>query len=435
MAALETMAKRALVAISLAAVLLLGVGLADYAAAQDDVITIEFWHIFSGTLGERIGELVEQFEAEHPNIDVNLTYVPYDAMLQNTLGAVAASNPPAIAQLELTLMARLAADGALQPIEGLLSEAEFADLRSTIIPSIAEANSYNGQLVTVPMGYNSNVLYYNPELIEAAGLDPETDLPTTWDELIEIVPQLTVDENNDGEPEVWGYGFPVRAPWILEVRLWQSGAEIFSDDNSAVVVNSDAAASMIDNYIALISTGGALPVATDTALNELADLFAAGRVAMFEQSSTSFFGITERAPFEVGVSTFPTMGEDVFSMGGYNLGIFDQVSDEEKAAALELALWWSQPENAAQWTAISNYMPGIQGAWETDTLAAWVEEDPRRGVASVQMPFARPRPNQPAYPQIAELIADAFEASVTADADPMTALNEAAERGNAVLEQ
>lgn len=427
-----------LIALVLAIVLAFGFvplrGVAAQEATQAPV-TIEFWHIFTGALADQLNQLIADFEQEHPNITVKPVYVPYDAMLQNVLSAVAAQTPPAIAQLELTLNARLASEGALTPIESLLPADQAQALKDSIIPSIRDANSFNGQLVTVPMGYNSNVLYYNPALVKAAGLDPAKDMPHTWDELIQVAQKLTTDSNNDGDPEVWGYGFPTHAPWILEVRLWQSGADIFNADSTAVAFNSAAGVAMFDHYRQLADSKGALPVATDTAVNQLTDLFAAGRIAMFEQSSTAFAGIATKATFDIGVSGFPTMGSEVYSMGGYNLGIFDKVSNDQKQAAATLAQWWASPEIAARWTKISNYMPGIQAAWDTDTLKAWLAEDPRRSVAASQMPNAHPRPAQADYPQISELLATAFEASINGQATSKDALDQAAQQADAVLNQ
>jgi sn-glycerol 3-phosphate transport system substrate-binding protein len=404
-------------------------------APGEEVVTIEFWHIFSGQLGERIEGLLGEFEEENPGIAVEPVYVPYNAMLQSILSSVAAGDPPPIAQLELTLMARLASEGALMPIADAVDQETLESLDERIIKSVHQANSYDDTLYTIPMGYNSNVLYYNPELLEAAGIDPERQLPTTWEELVEIAPRLTVDDNGDGTPEIYGYGFPARAPWILEVRFWQAGAELFNDAGTGAVFDSRQGRSVIEGYRELLASGGAIMISTDTALNELSDMFGSGRVALFEQSSTAFFGIDDKASFEVGVAQFPTMGEEVFSMGGYNLGVFENVPRDEQEAALDLALWWSQPEVAARWTAMSNYMPGISAAWQTDTLQAWREEDPRRAQAARQLPDARPRPSLPAYPEIAQLIADAFESSVRGQANPQDALDDAAEEANNILDE
>ncbi|MBW7455579.1 extracellular solute-binding protein, partial [Paenibacillus sepulcri] len=356
---------------------------------------------------------------------------PYDAMLQTMLSAVAAKKPPAAAQIETTLMGRLAADGALASIADLLPQ-DAAALSDAIIPSIRDANSYGGKLYTVPMGYNSNVLYYNKKMIEDAGLTPD-DLPKTWDQLMEVSKKLTQDTNNDGKPEVYGYGFPTRAPWILEVRLWQNKAELFDEAGTKAMFDSPEAVNTFNNYLKLVDTKSTIMVSTDTAVNELTDMFAAGQIAMFEQSSTAFLGIAGKVKFDLGMSQFPTMGEQVYSLGGYNLGVFAEAPAEQQQAAAELAKWWASPEGAAKWTSLSNYMPGITAAWDTDTLKNWQSEDPRRGFASQQIPNARPRPSLPDYPEISELLADAFEASMLGKGDPGQNLQKAAGEANKIL--
>jgi ABC-type glycerol-3-phosphate transport system substrate-binding protein len=268
------------------------------------VARFELWHIFNGALGDALSGLLTEFQAQQPSIGVDATYVPYDAMLQTLLSAISAGTPPAAAVLEMTLMARLAAENALAPVESLLTATGAATLKDSLVPSIRDANSVGGALCTVPLGYNSNQLYYNPDLLQRASLDPEHDLPASWDALVEVAPRLTVNRTADQQADVWGYGFPARAPWILEVRFWQSGAELFDPAGKQAVFNSAEGRATFDNYRRMQASGGALMVSADTALNQLADLFSAGKLAFFEQSSTAFAGIAEKAPFQSGVGRF-----------------------------------------------------------------------------------------------------------------------------------
>jgi sn-glycerol 3-phosphate transport system substrate-binding protein len=401
--------------------------------AQATPVTVDMWHIFSGRSAEALSAIASEFTAQRPAIAINAVYVPYDAMLQNLLSAIAAGSPPTLAGIELTLTARLAAENGLAPIEQLMTRTAATALKESLIPTIREANSYNGVLYTVPMGYNSNQLYFNPELVRKAGLDPERDLPRTWDALIEASTRLTSGKSGPQQADVWGYGFPSRAAHILEVRFWQAGAELFDASGKQALFNSDRGQAMFDNYARLQSTGGALLVATDSGLNQLADLFGAGKVALFEQSSTAYPGIAQKAQFQLGVGAFPSMGKAVYSMGGYNLGVFRQAPDDKRQAAVEFMQWWSSAEPAARWTAASNYMPGVASAWDTPTLKAWRAEDPRRAVAAEQLPAARPRPNLPQYPQIAEMLMDAFEATLSGQEPARTALDRAAARAQELL--
>jgi sn-glycerol 3-phosphate transport system substrate-binding protein len=329
-------------------------------------------------------------------------------------------------------MAQLASFGALEPIPDLLSASDAKTVEDAMIPSIATANSYGGTLYTVPFGYNSNVLYYNPDLIEQAGLTPD-QLPKTWADLKTTSAALTKDTNGDGTPDVYGYAFPAQAPWILEVRLWQSGAELFNSDNTQATFDSDKAVSTFDNYKDLIDSKDAEMVQTDSSLDQLTDLFAAGKVAMFEQSSTAMAGIAAKANFDVGVAQFPTMGDQVYSLGGYNLGVFKDAPSDQQAAAAQFAQWWSTPEVAAKWTSVSNYMPGIQAAWDTDTLKQWESADPRRAVAAQQIAGARSRPNLPSYPEISTDLANAFQATMSGQGDAASNLKSAVDAANGIL--
>ncbi|MFC4243618.1 extracellular solute-binding protein [Gryllotalpicola reticulitermitis] len=391
-------------------------------------VTIEFWNTYTGPLETSLQTLVGSFEKSHPGIKVKLVYEPYDSELQALQTAVAAKKPPALAQLELTSMAQLAALGALTPLSDAVGASEAKTLGASMTPSIETANSYDGTLYTVPMGYNSNVLYYNPSLIQKAGIST-SQLPTTWSELETDAGAITKATGGS----VIGYGFPAQAPWILEVREWQSGGEIFNAKNTKATFNSKASLAMFDNYSQLLKTGGAQMVQTDSSLDQLTSLFAAGKVAMFEQSSTAYSGIATAAKFTVGVSQFPTMGKKVFSLGGYNIGVFKGAPKRQQQAAAEFEKWWASPDVSAQWTAASGYMPGIQAAWDTQTVKDWEAGNPSRAVAAAQIADARSRPNLPSYPQISTDWANAFEATMSGKGSAKSNLDSAVSQANSIL--
>jgi ABC-type glycerol-3-phosphate transport system substrate-binding protein len=395
-------------------------------------VTIEFWNTYTGPLEDELSSIVKDFESSHPGINVKLVYQPYDTILQSLQTAVAAGQPPALSQLELTQMAQLASFGALDPLSKELTATQEKSVEAAMIPSIATANSYDGTLYTVPMGYNSNVLYYNPDLIKKAGLTP-ADLPKTWAQLEKDGALLTQDTNGDGTPDVYGYGFPAQAPWILEPRLWQVGGEVFNKDNTQATFNSAAGQKVLANYQALVKDKAGEMVQNDSSLSQLTSLFATGKIAMFEQSSTAMQGIDAAAPFTVGVSQFPTMGKPVYSLGGYNLGIFKDAPADQKAAAAEFEQWWATPKVAAEWTSISNYMPGIKAALTSATYKKWLAQDPRRGVAAKQLSGARSRPNLPSYPQISTDWANAFQATLSGQGTAKSNLDSAAKTSDGIL--
>ncbi len=400
--------------------------------SADHPVTIQFWNTYSGPLENELSSMVKDFESSHPGIKIDLVYQPYNTMLQSLQTAVAAKQPPALSQLELTQMATLAADGALDPLSKNLNASAAQKVKEAMIPAIATANSYDGTLYTVPMGYNSNVLYYNPDLIKKAGLTP-AEMPKTWAELEKDGAAVTTAANTNGTTGVYGYGFPSQAPWILEARIWQAGGEVFNPKNTQATFNSAAGQKVFANYQTLVKDKAGVMVQNDSTLSQLTSLFATGKIAMFEQSSTAMQNIDTAAPFSVGVSQFPTMGKSVFSLGGYNLGIFKDAPADQKTAAAEFQQWWATPDVAARWTSVSNYMPGIQAALTSDTFKKWLAADPRRGVAAQQLSGARSRPNLPAYPEISTDWANAFQATLSGQGTAKSNLDSAAQTADGLL--
>jgi sn-glycerol 3-phosphate transport system substrate-binding protein len=400
---------------------------AKSAGSADSPVTIDFWNTYSGVYETELASIVKDFEATHPSITVKLVYEPYATELQALQTAVAAKQPPALAQLEMTDVGQLASDGALAPVSGLLSSSSAQALKQSMIPSIASANTFQGQLYTVPFGYNSNILYYNKDLLAKDGITP----PTTWTQLEADAEKVTKDSNGS----VYGYVFPAAASWILEARFWQSGVTLFNAAGTKATFDTAAGVSMFTNYQQLLDTKAAEMVTTDADLDQLTDLFAAGKAAMFEQSSTAVQAISAEVKFPTGVATFPTMGKQAYSLAGYDLGIFDDVPQAQKQAAAEFAQWWSSPAIAAKWTALSNYLPGIAAVYNTSTFKRWEKANPSGAVAAQQLPDAQPEPDLPGFPQIATDLTNSFDATMDGKGSAQSNLSQLASQADTILAQ
>lgn len=394
----------------------------------ENPVTIQFWHTMTDVAQTSLNDLIGEFEESHPGIVVDPIYQPYDAILPSLQTAVAAGEPPALSQMEVSTMAQLASLGVLEPLDDLLTSEDLAAVAGDMENSIVSVNSYDGTQYTVPFGYSTNVLYYNVDLLAAAGYDADS-MPTTWDELEEATQAV----QEAAGPDVLGFGFGAVAPWAFEMRLFQSGGQMFNEDGTKAEFNSPEGVSVLENYQDLLATGAAEMIQTDATFSQLQDLFTTGRVAMWEQSSAALKSMTDKAPFEVGVARYTTMGDDVFLLGGQNLGVFTDIPDDQKAAAAEFIKWWTSPEVSAEWSVASGYLSGMKSAWDTDTLTEWLAEDPRRGVAASQIPGMHARPNLPGYPEIATVIADAFQATLTGRGDATSNLDAAAKEADEIL--
>ena len=161
---------------------------------DSDRVTIEYWHINSATFGEKaVTQLVDEFHRLHPEIEVISRFQQgsYGGLLQNLQAALAAGNPPAVAQIGYNN--RLFAFTQLPhtPIESFAeTDADYEAFIGGFVDGLADlGRAPNGVLSAVPYALSVPVVYINADLFRKAGLNPD-DPPATWEALRAYAKQI-----------------------------------------------------------------------------------------------------------------------------------------------------------------------------------------------------------------------------------------------------
>lgn len=348
-------------------------------------IELEFQHSMSGPLGEAVTFMVDKYNQERVGeIQVNEVFVgSYDQALQGALAQLAAGENPDIMQLEVALVARVAESGALMDLgpyfadEG--SEA-FANFFDVFRNQIARED---GKVFAIPFNNSNPVLYYNVDLLEEHGFSP----PTTYRELPELAAQIV---EASGVQAIQFDAFP----WVLEGAVWSNGGEMVGE--RGLRLNETEAVEVIQLWTDVIRDGNA-GVTSPTTQQD----FAAGQVAMIFGSVASRFFI-ERAVgdnFRWQASPLPYFNTPLTPVGGANLMIFDNISDENKQAALDFLMWITEPEQQFDWIRLTNYVPVNRRAAELPAFAEYLDSKPDLRIGIDQLEFSRPRPSRIGYPQ------------------------------------
>jgi len=200
-----------------------------------EVIEIEYWQYNFEARIDAMDQLIEMFEAENPGIKiVHNSEIPYADFRDKIAVSVPAGVGPDVATLFYGWQLDWIGADYLVPLP---EDAFPMDTLDSFSPMV-QASVVNDQLYTLPTAVRSLALFYNKDLMEAAGLDPESP-PTTLAELEEQAVQCTV---RDGD-EYSVYGF-IPNPggqshhWFRQVLLPQFGVQPLSDDRSTVQWNS-----------------------------------------------------------------------------------------------------------------------------------------------------------------------------------------------------
>ncbi|HEY9672644.1 MAG TPA: extracellular solute-binding protein [Waterburya sp.] len=190
------------------------------------VIQLTLWHGVNPPHNRDVlNELVERFNQDHPNIQVNSLYVGQeDQQTPKILASVVGNVPPDLLWFNPTLTGQLVELDAIRPLDDLLAASSVKD---ELDPALFESMQLQSHLWSVPFGTNNAGIFYRPTLFKAAGI---TQLPTTWKELREVAKKLTRDLNGDGRVDQYGMLLPLgKGEWTVFMWLpfmWSGGGEL-----------------------------------------------------------------------------------------------------------------------------------------------------------------------------------------------------------------
>ena len=140
-------------------------------------------------------EMLPEFE-KLTGIKVSYELVPYENSREKEVLDFSAQGDLAIALVDLVWMGEFAESGWIVPVDEI--KKKFPNLidpdldLDDFFPLLLTAfGSWNGVLYGLPFDNYSGLLYYNKDMLKAAGFDKP---PATWDELInDYAPKLTKD--------------------------------------------------------------------------------------------------------------------------------------------------------------------------------------------------------------------------------------------------
>lgn len=180
---------------------------------------------------------VQAFQAEHPNVQIEIDHQSQDAWLEKFKSMVASGAPLDSAFANDSNAVPFARDGLTENLEPYLArqkdfkEADFA-------AGSWFAMRYQGRRYGLPWDSGAYAVFYNMDLFDAAGVPyPDTKKRMTWDELLTIARRLTIDATgrrpNEGgfDPtKVIQYGFSTSTTWGIAHFVFSNGGEMLTTD-------------------------------------------------------------------------------------------------------------------------------------------------------------------------------------------------------------
>lgn len=194
-------------------------------------VKINVWTGLSGDDKGRFEEMIKAFNGSQSEVEVIPSFYQWDLMHSKLVASVQAGGTPDALLMWVTVMPEMAQFGALQPMDDLLPEAGVK--AEDFVPRAWNLGVIGGKRYGIPMDTHILGLYYNTELFEKAGLNPNKP-PVTMEEFVTAAKKLTVGPNQ------WGVAISSSTAW--PVRYWmgflhQEGGKMFTEDLKKVAFN------------------------------------------------------------------------------------------------------------------------------------------------------------------------------------------------------
>lgn len=360
-------------------------GNGDSAAADDDTTTVTF-RLWDEQVAKAYETSFAAFTAQHPDITVDINVVPWASYWDQLPIDVGAETIDDIFWLNSSNVARYADAGQLIDITEALGDA--SDGWQT---SVVDQYTIDGSLWGVPQLSDANGVFYNADLLDAAGIDPADLADLSWvpgagpqDTLLPTLQALTLDSAgrtaadpafDAGAISQFGYNAALDLQAVYYPFVGSNGGAWQADDSDAYVFADDAKSVEAITYVVdLINTHHVSPSAADTNDNNdfSRDQFLQGKLALFQSGTYNLANVRDGADFGWGLTTVPQGPAGSVTVANGIIAAASSTTKHEDAVT-EVLAWIGSEEGASYIAADGSAFPAVLGAQQT-YLDYWAGE-------------------------------------------------------------
>ena len=375
--------------------------------------TLTMWAM--GTEGEKLPDLVKKFEADNPDVTVEVTAIPWDSAHDKFTAAIAAGTTPDLAMVGTTWMGEFIGLGALDPTPEIIDPSKFFE--GAQATTVVDETSYG-----VPWYVETRLAFYRTDIAEKAGI---TEAPTTGEGLKDMAKAM---QEKGGSK--WGISLQPGATgsWQSVVPfMWSNGGTLMNDDMSEFTFDEEANVEALAYYQSFFTDGIAnkSPAQGTTEAD-----FASGDAPMFI-SGPWMMGAVEAAGGEgfadkYDVMVMPEKEMSASFVGGSNLGVFKE--SENRDAAWKLVDFLTTDATQVEWFGMSTDLPSVKSAWDDEALSG----NEKLAKFGTQLETALAPPPVQTWEQVAASLDAQVEKVTKTGTDPAEALKTVQQEATAI---
>ncbi|TWT05175.1 sn-glycerol-3-phosphate ABC transporter substrate-binding protein UgpB [Reyranella sp. CPCC 100927] len=406
---------------------------------------IQFWHAMGGNLGESVNQLAEEFNKSQSEYKVVPVFKgSYTETLTAAIAAFRArqnAHPHIVQVFEVGTATMMAAKGAIYPVHQLMADAKEAfDPKAYIGPVYGYYSTTDGKLLSMPFNSSTPVFYWNKELFQKAGLDPEKP-PKTWPEVGEMGKKLVASGAKCGFTPQWQTWTMIENLGAWHNQPFATQQNGFAGLNVELKIND---ALRVKHIQTLADWGKEKVFVYGGREGKSTAMFNGGECAMHIASSGSGAGIQKALGVEkVGIGMMPYWPEFIAKpqnsiIGGATLWVLQGKPKEEYAGVAKFFTFLSKGDVQAKWHQETGYVPITLSAVDITEKAGFYKKFPGREIAVQQLTLNPPTENSKGlrignFVQIRDVMDEELESVWSGKKNAKQALDDAVARGNKLL--
>ncbi|MGD1819747.1 MAG: ABC transporter substrate-binding protein [Pleomorphochaeta sp.] len=256
-------------------------GQKESSASSDEPVVLEWW-TWDPDMQEKNQEIIAAYEATHPNVTINNTIVSTKEYWTKIRILANQNKLPDVFTMSSSTLEEWAENGLVLELDDFINS---DNTREEFYPALLDAVrdvSATDHYYALPFALVTTTLYYNKDAFDAAGIAYPTD-DWTWDDFRSAAKALTIDKDNDGKIDQYGFWFYGRYAQI-ESWVYANGGHLLNRDT--MKFDPDAAAiealKMLTN---LVLVDKSAPSQKDMSSYRQQDIFPQGIAAMWVDGS------------------------------------------------------------------------------------------------------------------------------------------------------
>jgi multiple sugar transport system substrate-binding protein len=433
MSTISTSAFRRRLIVALAAVLSLtlvacGGGGGSAAGGKPEIVV---WNGYTDEQGKNFTALIDEYNQQHPDVQVTQLVSDTDHVLQKILTSVRGNTPPDIAYMYGSWSTNIA---KMSKVVDLTEEVKQSGWDwNDFYPALRDSATVGGKVIGVPALVDNLAIVYNKKLFDEAHVAPPSP-EWTWDDFRSAAAKLT--DSGKGQ-----YGFTMPADtsetvaWHYLPMLWEAGGDVLTPDMTEAAFNSEAGVRSLTTLQQMTVTDKS--VYLDTTNTTAVKLMNSGKIGMI---TTGPWDLATFTDIDYGVQIMPTYaGSDAGHQtvsGPDNWVVFDN-GDKRKRASVDFLKWITAPEQVRRSSLATGDLPIRKSVGDDPTFVHQLDEKVSGTGVFVENlnNVKKSKPAVAQYPEVATALGQAIVSVMLGRAEPGPALNDAASVANAALAQ